>query len=418
MENNRVEMKQLIVFQTAYSYSEMLEDSLEVYFTSKDLDGYFSKVITVNPIASYTDYIRIGRMDFNQSKVIEHDRVHTFIEGSHARWNFLGKFPRLNFILAQIDLLLVILKVIDRGRIQFVRAEDPRFCGLWGFILAKIIQKPLLVGVWGNPNTMRQLLSGPMSPKIFRTIYVEKVIEKFILRNSNLALAQNDDNLNFIINSGIPREKTAIFRLGNGIHKCHFTEPKTRSSNTDWYQSLKSREHKIVVSVGQLEKRKLHEDALKVIRILKDNFNIKYYIAGEGSQRQYYEDLAHDLNIVENVVFLGKIPQQDIAALVAIADLVLSPLTGRALTEALLGSAPVVAYDIDCHPELIQPGMTGELVEYRNYHEMAVRADYILTYPDYGRTLGRNAREATLNFMNPANIINEQVRIYETLLHK
>ena len=408
-------MKKLLIFQTAYTYSEMLEDSLEIYFTSKDLDGYFSKVLTVNPIAFNPATLNARNNESKKAKVFFHNENHIFIEGSHARFKRFQKFRRLNFLLAQVDLFFVVLKVVQKNKCDFVRAEDPRYCGLWGYLFAKILSKPLLIGVWGNPDTNRELLCGPMSPRIFGTVVREKAIEKFILRKSNMSLAQNDDNLGFILNLGIPREKTAIFKLGNGIHPIHFTEPEKRELKTFWAKEFEPFTGKVVISIGQLEKRKLYDDALRVIAYLKRDFEIKYLIIGEGSQKDILEKLTLELDIADNVVFLGKIPQPEIAALLSIADLVLSPLTGRALTEALLAAAPVVAYDIDCHPELIESGITGELVEYRNYHEMAAKSMHILGDPSYGDFLGAHARKFALNFMDPKRIITTQIGIYEGL---
>jgi glycosyltransferase involved in cell wall biosynthesis len=407
-------MKKLLVFQTAYTYQDMIDKSLEIYFTAKDLRGYFSNVVTVNPLAMYTNALN-GEQYYGKSRIIIYNSTHTFIEGSYARFQKLGKLKKINFLLAQLSLIGTILSVIGLSRFDYVRAEDPRFSGMWGFLFSRILRRPFLVGVWGNPDTNRSLLSGPMVSTVFYNIRIEKRVEKFILNSADISMAQNQDNLDFILRQGVPIDRTRIFKLGNGIQDCHFVDPKDRDSSLLDEININFKADKIVIAIGQLEKRKIYEDSLKVAAILANDIDIQFIIVGEGSERRTYEQLAVKLGIATKVQFIGNISQPQLASLLSRADLVLSPLTGRALTEALLAAAPVVAYDIDCHPELIKSGNTGELVEFRNYSEMAKAAKKILDNPKYGAKLGQNGREFVLDFMDPIKINSDQIKAYETL---
>ena len=79
--------KILLVFQTAYPYSEMVSQDLTGFFTSKDLGGYFTKVFTIN---GFGDVTKSSEMNY-QVKVIEHNKIHTYIESSNSKYFFMLK---------------------------------------------------------------------------------------------------------------------------------------------------------------------------------------------------------------------------------------------------------------------------------------------------------------------------------------
>jgi len=402
----------LLVFQTAYTYQEMVDRNLTIFFTSKDLGGYFSRVITVHPISDYSKLLE-KQIDYGKTKFIRHNEIHTFIEGRVARYSFLKNLKTLNFLLAQINLFFAIRNHAKESKIDFIRAEDPRLNGLWGIIFKRVIGVPLFVGNWGNPQTIRNLTQKPLMPRFFKKIWVETFIEKKVFKVADCALAQNADNLQFILDYGINLEKTAIFRLGNAINPCHFENPGQRARvEIPQIESL-APSTRILLCAFALERRKILEDAFEVINLLKGEFKITLVVAGDGSARSHYAKLCEDMNLKNNIVFLGNISQESLSYLMMRADVILSPLTGRALAESVLSSTPVVAYDIDCHPELIESGVTGELVPFRDWNQMAEKTRKLLLDEEYAKRIGITGRQKALSFMDPETIRKTQVTIFQ-----
>jgi glycosyltransferase involved in cell wall biosynthesis len=97
-------------------------------------------------------------------------------------------------------------------------------------------------------------------------------------------------------------------------------------------------------------------------------------------------------------------------------DLVLSPLMGRALTEAALAERPIVAYDIDCHPEIVKNDQSGFLVPYLDYRAMALAGDHLLDNPAVAKKMGQEARAVALDLMDPVKLIREQRLVFRELL--
>lgn len=402
----------LLVFQTAYSYQEMTERNLTIFFTSKDLGGYFHRVITVNSISDYAKLLN-SKPEYGRPQFIQHDETHTFIQGRVARFYFLRNLKTINFLFAQIELFFTIKRYIKDIEIDFIRAEDPRLNGLWGVLFHRLLKVPLFVGNWGNPGTIRALTKKPLMPRFFKKIWIETYIEKRVFNEADCVMAQNADNLQFILNCGIDREKTAIFRLGNAVSECHFVNPNERKPVFIPLLEHLDPSTKIILCAFAVERRKILEDALEVVNLLKNEFDVKLVIAGDGSAREYYAMCRDDMKLTEEVIFLGNIPQETLAYLMVKADVILSPLTGRALAESVLSSTPVVAYDIDCHPELIETAVTGELVTFRDWKAMAEKTRALLKDQKYGQRIGRAGRENALKFMDPGTINETQIKVFE-----
>ena len=88
----------------------------------------------------------------------------------------------------------------------------------------------------------------------------------------------------------------------------------------------------------------------------------------------------------------------------------------RALGEAALGGAPVVAYDIDWHSDLIESGVTGELVAYRDHVGLAAGLQRFIDDSEYGRRVGTALRERALRVLDPDHVDTEQLSVYRELL--
>jgi phosphatidylinositol alpha-1,6-mannosyltransferase len=149
---------------------------------------------------------------------------------------------------------------------------------------------------------------------------------------------------------------------------------------------------------------------------MKSSIDSQLYIFGDGSQRDSLMKLASELGIADRIHFLGNVDQQILARLLPRMDLVLSPSMGRALTEAALAGLPIVAYDTDCHPEIVKTGQTGILVKYLDVKAMAEAGDFMLENPIEARRMGIAARDWALDLMNPEKLIREQRQIFSELI--
>jgi glycosyltransferase involved in cell wall biosynthesis len=106
----------------------------------------------------------------------------------------------------------------------------------------------------------------------------------------------------------------------------------------------------VVISiVANLVKPKKVDVALEALKHLKrDLSDVVLLVAGNGPDLRRLQQLALKLNLRDSVVFLGRIPREDVLALYQVSHLVLFTSTSegsaRALHEALAMGCPVVSY--------------------------------------------------------------------------
>ena len=88
---------------------------------------------------------------------------------------------------------------------------------------------PLVTGVWGNPDEVRKNTKTLVSHR-FKWLWIEKLVERIVLRYSNIVMAQNNDNMDFVLRQGVDKDKTVITRIGSLLDDLHFAAPNERES--------------------------------------------------------------------------------------------------------------------------------------------------------------------------------------------
>lgn len=121
----------------------------------------------------------------------------------------------------------------------------------------------------------------------------------------------------------------------------------------------------VIGTICSLAKRKGLSYLLAAVpRVLQTLPEARFFLVGDGPQRQNLELQALDLGISTQVEFLG--PRGDIAGLLCAFDLFVLPslLEGmpNAVLEAMAAGVPVVATAVGGVPEFVESGHTGLLV--------------------------------------------------------
>lgn len=408
----------MLVFDVSYTSRIVLERQLTGPILARDLGGFFGHVWSVQPLD--TIFLPAGAPErFGRPSSFELASRHTFISGTMARYRWLRWLKPLNFILAQASLVRSLSRLIKRERIDVIRAEDSWYCGLLALYLARRHRLPLVIGVWGNPGAIRKLTGKPLMPRLFRRIWIEEAVERFVLRQADRTIVQNEDNRQFVISMGVKPANARFFRLGNILHPMHFDAPEDRPDGRAELAELGLEDCEVLLAIARLEPLKFPEHLVRALALLKDSRpRARLLFAGDGTLRPRLEALARELGVDGRVVFAGNRDQEWLYRITPHVAAVLAPLAGRALAEAGLAGVPLLAYDIDWHGELIVSGVSGELVPNLDYQALAQATERVLSRPDYRATLGRNARARVLDLLNPAKNDAEQKQEYLEMLRE
>ena len=121
----------------------------------------------------------------------------------------------------------------------------------------------------------------------------------------------------------------------------------------------------ILLSVGELSKRKNHITPIKALAQIKDNKNIFYLIAGVGLLESYLKEECKKLGIESQVKFLGF--RKDIYELCKISDIYIFPSQreglGIAALEGMAAALPLISSNINGIKDYTENGKTGYCIE-------------------------------------------------------
>jgi glycosyltransferase involved in cell wall biosynthesis len=257
----------------------------------------------------------------------------------------------------------------------------------------------------------------PIMPRVFPSMQLERLVEKYVLRKADLVLAQNAENLSYALGFGVASEKTQITPLGIGVDKVHFLPASERGDFSNEIEDLGIAGRLIFVCISRLESLKMVNHAILACSLVaKANIDFKLVIIGDGSEKSNLIKLAEHHNIRNSVIFVGNRSQAYIAGLVAVSYLNIAPLCGRALLEASLSGCPAVAYDVDWHSEIVIDGQTGRLVDNLDYVQMGNAIVELCVNKVYRDQLSEKMRGLALELGHPEKIVAAQRSYYVKIL--
>ena len=135
-------------------------------------------------------------------------------------------------------------------------------------------------------------------------------------------------------------------------------------------------------------------DVVEIFALVREKIPAKLVMMGDGPDRGAAEYIVRKKNLSKDVFFLGK--QDMVQEKLGVGDLFLLPSElesfGLAALEAMACEMPVIASNVGGLPEVVTPGVDGYLIPPRDVEAGAIAALQILTSPDRGRAMGRQAR--------------------------
>lgn len=176
-----------------------------------------------------------------------------------------------------------------------------------------------------------------------------------------------------------PKRKIKLINNGVALPRVVSSEEKFKLR-----KSLGIEEGEIVIgTAGRMlsDENKRFSDLIKSLSLLRKKFNkVKLLLLGEGDEMDNYMNLAKDLNVEENVIFVGF--QEDISLYYSIMN-IFSLVSSRegfglVLAEAMLNKLPVVASNVGGMKYVVEQDKTGYLVERYNVNEITEKLEKLI----------------------------------------
>lgn len=151
----------------------------------------------------------------------------------------------------------------------------------------------------------------------------------------------------------------------------------------DCRSSLAPEGHKLITHVSNFREVKRVKDVIRVFTRIHRAMPATLLMIGDGPEREEAEKEARDLEVAQDVRFLGRI--DSVANLLQASDLFLLPSQtesfGLAALEAMACGSPVVASRAGGIPEVIEDGVSGVLEPVGSVEAMGRRAVELLRSP-------------------------------------
>jgi glycosyltransferase involved in cell wall biosynthesis len=313
------------------------------------------------------------------------------------------RIPYLRMVLYYISGFFLTLYVLFSHRCRLIHAHWAIPTGLIGILAGTLFKKPVIVTIHGSD--FRMAMEGSvLLKKLF--IYVCKKA-----RHVNCVSGAQKKEIEEL---GIAGKKISIIPMG--VER-GFREAGRRRKRIDQDQSvnvISNRNLSPIYNVSQLIRA--------IPLVLKEELQTRFFIAGDGQEREKLEKEAKELNVEKSVQFLGSVPHEEMPDLLTKADIYVSTSlydgTSVSLLEAMAAGAFPVVTDIAPNREWIENGRNGFLFP---AHDEFLLAKRILNAIHDKELLekGRKSNQSIVEERALWPVCIEKIKaIYEDQLHR
>jgi colanic acid biosynthesis glycosyl transferase WcaI len=347
-----------------------------------------------------------GRVFDGYSGVIRIDRL----DGVPVTrtWSYASNSMQVTRRLANYGSFMVSSAVIGAVRlpaVDYLMTETPPlFLGVSGWLLARSRRAKWILNVsdlWVESAVRLGVLHEG------RALDASRRLESFLSRRADLITGQSRGIIE-AINESYPSVPT--YHLSNGVDVNRFG-PGLRSEATR--AELGPDTTSVAIYAGLLGIAQGIDQLLEAAARLRDLSGFRLVIVGDGPDAERLRKMAIDLRL-NNVLFLGPRPRDDVPALLASADIALVPLgtelpgaVPSKLYEAMGSGLPVVAVASGEPAEIVEKTGCGLAVKPHDIDALAAAIKSLVLQPEQRREFGAQGRQAAEETFNRDLIVEK-----------
>lgn len=363
---------------------------------------------------------------------------------SHSLWNFAHSFsPSELVVLAppsvvDVDSSLIIerrpfffrtpliwpgwlrmwwhvWRIVRKYRIQTIQAGQLLPVGTVALLIKRLLHVSYVVYVYGQDL----VISSRSSRK--------KRLITSILKNATGIIANSQYTRKLAIAHGAVDKKTIIAYPSVPTHRYH----EVFAHDLEAFRHAEQLDNAfVIVSVGNLVKRKGHDYMLQAVYALQGEIpNLRYLIVGKGPEGHALREQAASLDLKNFVSFAGSVSDAALPLYYSVADIISMPSRevrnadgdiidvegyGMVYREAGLYKKPVIAGRSGGVPEAVHDGVTGILVNPESVDEIVSAIRTLYTDSELRMRMGAAGKRAAL-YDHPTDI---QTRKIHSLLNQ
>jgi len=242
---------------------------------------------------------------------------------------------------------------------------------------------------------------------------LDRWASRLVLNNSAVIIANSQETKSKIESFGYNTNRIVIVNPG--------VDPQIFNPNIDFSQVSKKYNldgRKVILTVSRLVAKKNHIAVLKALtQVVSKVPNVLYLIIGKGEEEVSIKKMVKDLNLTDNVAFVGYVKPENTPPFFAACDVFVMPSKtvgidyesfGIVYAEANACGKPVIGGKSGGIKDAVIDGVTGLLVDPANIDEIANIIIRLLTDDEYAHKLGVNGRKRVEQELN-WNVVGEKV---------
>lgn len=183
-----------------------------------------------------------------------------------------------------------------------------------------------------------------------------------------------------------------------------------------------SPQEKVILFVGRIITLKGVEYLVEAFLTVKKKIqNVKLFLLGEGEQFQEVQSIVKKSKLVNEVIFTGNVPVEDIPCYMAASDIFVLPSLSEGfplvIIEAMASGLPIVATKVTGLPEIVKDGENGFLVEAKNPDQIAEKVLLLLKDDNLRERISKINKERSKEY-SLENVVDKLEKIYLEIINK
>ncbi len=249
-------------------------------------------------------------------------------------------------------------------------------------------------------------------PKLHR-----RLINWYLARYTKIIIAGSQEIRNDIVNwDNVPVEKIELIpnTVDLNASNSRLTPKQARG------RFKLSSKITVLGALGRLEEQKGHYFLLEAVALLKArNIHTALLLVGDGRLRANLEKQAHDLNIIDDVYFLGT--RRDIGDLFKAMDIFIMPSLWEGLSLAMLSAMaaklPVIATRVGGVKEVIGDDCYGLTVPSRDSLALSKAIKRLINNPEEAKNFAKLGQEKIKENYSDSALIATLEKIYMSAMN-
>ncbi|MBI3007949.1 MAG: glycosyltransferase family 4 protein [Candidatus Omnitrophica bacterium] len=306
--------------------------------------------------------------------------------------------------------LLKLYRFIKKERIQIVHTHSSK-AGILGRLAARFARVPVII------HTIHGLPFHPYQNKALNWLY--RKLERLAGSWTTKIITVSDAMLEGACSAGVaPREK--FITIYSGIETEKFVDLKCD------VRAIKARlgvpvNAPVVGKIARLFPLKGHEYLMEAAPLIVKEFpDVRFLLIGDGILKEELRNEAKRLGILDNFVFAGLIPPDNIPPLIYTMDILvhtsLREGLARAIPQALLCAKPVVTFDIDGAREVVQDGKTGHIIAPKDTKALAEKVISLLKDRTKSSRFGEEGKRIAAPLFGVDTMVERIDAVYRELI--